>query len=108
MIEIKGNDIAVSQGDTFDVVFALNGYEITKEDIVIFSVKKTTYSEKCLIRKEFTGFDGGEGVQIRISSADMLKLEPGTYVYDLLVVSGDVRTTLNFPAKLEIRRVAHD
>lgn len=108
MIEIKGNDIAISQGDTFDVVFALNGYEITKNDTVIFSVKKTTYSEECLIRKEFTGFDGGEGVQIRIAASDMLNLEPGSYVYDLLVIAGDVRTTLNFPAKLEIRRVAHD
>ena len=108
MIDIKGNDIAISQGDTFDVVFALNGYEIKKGDKVIFSVKKTTFSEKCLIRKEFSGFDGVEGVQIRITADDMQKLEPGEYVYDLLVISGEVRTTLNFPAKLEVRRVAHD
>lgn len=108
MIDIRENDIEISHGDTFDVIFQLKGYQIAKEDTVVFSVKKTTYHAETVLRKEFTNFDGGETVRVTITAADMAALEPGEYVYDLLIKSGDTRTTLNFPAKLIVRRVAHD
>lgn len=108
MIDIQNHDIMISQGDTFAVVFALNGFKIVPTDVVTFSVKRTEFSDKCLMKKTFQDYDGGETIELKISAAEMAVLEPGEYVYDLMIVSGDTKTTLNFPAKLIIRRVAHD
>lgn len=107
MLEINGNDIRISKGDTFDVTFELEGYELTAEDTVIFSVKKTVFSEDVILESKIQSIAGAE-IRVKVPANEFAKLEPGNYVYDLCVCSQTLRLTLNFPAKLIVESVVHN
>lgn len=115
MIEIKDKNIIISKGDTFNVAFSLEGYELADGDKIIFSIKKNIHSEKPLIVKELSGSseardergDSTDTVQVMIPASEMAALPIGSYIYDLMIISGEARATLNFPAILEVKGVAH-
>lgn len=50
MIQIKGNDIYISKGDTLAVEFQVNGYQIQQSDTIIFSVKSSLGSSDVLLK----------------------------------------------------------
>lgn len=106
MILVEDKKIRISHGDTFDVTFSLEGYELQEGDTVTFSVKRTRFSKEVAIQKTYADAKG-ETIRVIIPAADMAKLEPAEYLYDIHVVSGDRKTTLNFPAPLIVEAVVH-
>lgn len=106
MILVEDKKIKISHGDTFDVTFSLEGYILQEGDKIIFSVKKTRFSKDIEIQKTYSNVKG-DSVRVVVSAADMAVLEPGEYLYDIHVVSGDRKTTQNFPAPLIVEAVVH-
>lgn len=41
MIQVNNLDIMISRGDTFNVIFNLNGYTLDSNDTVVFSIKNS-------------------------------------------------------------------
>lgn len=106
MILVEDKKIKISHGDTFDVTFSLEGYVLQEGDKVIFSVKKTRFAKDIAIQKTYPNVKG-ETIRVIVSAADMAELDPGEYLYDIHVISGDRKTTLNFPAPLTVEAVVH-
>lgn len=107
MLQVKGNDIVISYGDTLDIVFRVTGFEIVPSDRIIFSVKNELFDEDTVITKEFTNIEGTD-INIIISSEEMKKLSYGINYYDILCINADNKVTLNFPAKLIVEKVVHN
>lgn len=96
------NDIRLTRGDTLRLEITITdqndeNYELQPDDILEFTVKKTTVSEDVLIKKRITG------TQFVISHEDTKSLNYGTYYYDVQLTqsSGDVTTVIK-PSKLII------
>lgn len=106
MITINGNKIKISKGDTFDVTFHVNGYEIDAEDIIIFSVKDRFGNGKTLISKTLTGITGTD-ININIPAEEM-NIDTGIKYYDILLKKSSCKLTLMYPAILEIVEVVHN
>lgn len=107
MLSIDGKNIKISQGDTFNVLFQVYGYEFKNTDIVIFTIKKGLYTTEPIIEKTFTDIQNNQ-VNVIITADEMDDLSTGDYCYDLVCKSDDVVITLNYPAKLKIMEVVHD
>ena len=107
MLKLDGNDMYISHGDTLDITFRVGGYKLQPTDKVIFSVKNTANSSEILISKTITNFPANS-VHVIIPASEMGTLPIGKKVYDLLCVSGDKKTTFNFPASLIIMGVVHN
>jgi hypothetical protein len=106
MITIDGNKIKISKGDTFDVTFRLNGYQIDSNDKIVFSVKDRFGNGRTLISKTLTGITGTD-INVNIPAEEM-KLESGIKYYDILLVNSSGKFTLMYPAILEIVEVVHN
>lgn len=107
-------NITMSYGDTFLVTFNLSGYVLQLTDSIVFSVKERIDSTEVLIEKLVTNVTG-TSVTVEIDSETFLTaVGKGNKVYDLLLSYGDEnpetqkKSTLNFPAKLIIKDVAHN
>ena len=107
MLQVKGNDIVISYGDTLDIVFRVTGFEIVPSDRIIFSVKNELFDEDTVITKEFTNIEGTD-INIIISSEEMKKLSYGINYYDILCINADNKVNINFPAKLIVEKVVHN
>lgn len=107
MIQIKGNDIIISQNDTFNVTFRLTGFEIAKTDTIIFTVKNELFDQEVLLEKQFSNISGSD-INIIITAEEMKKIPLGINYYDLLCLSSGTKTTLNFPSKLIVQKVVHN
>lgn len=107
MFITKGDKIIISKGDTFDVPFTLQCYQLKKDDEIIFTIKKTVIDDKVLIQKSYSGLEGNY-VRVRIPADEMAALEVGKYTYDLVCLSSGIKITLNFPATLIIKGVIHN
>lgn len=106
MIQIDGNKIKISKGDTFDVTFRVKEYQIDSNDTIIFSVKDRFGNGKTLIRKTLTGIAGTD-INVNIPAEEM-KLEPGIKYYDIFLINSFGKFTLMYPAILEIVEVVHN
>lgn len=106
MVQVNKNDIRVSQGDTLDITFELEGYEIKNEDTLYFTVKNELYDKDTLIVKEIK--TSGTIIQVKLDIEDMAKLPLGTHYYDLFCMSDNKRVTLIFPSKIIVERVVHN
>lgn len=107
MLSIEGRNIKISQGDTFNIIFQVYGYEFKNTDIVVFTVKKGEYTNEPLIQKTYENIQDNR-INVVVSADEMDDLETGDYVYDLVCKSDDVILTLNYPSKLKIVGVVHD
>lgn len=108
MIEIDGQDIFISHGDTLNVLFELaEGYKVAETDSITFSVKATAGSSEVLLSKAIP-FTSVNEISVNISADEMASLGVGAKVYDILVKNSNNVVTLNFPAKLIIKEVVHD
>ena len=107
MLQVKGNDLYISYGDTLDVIFRVVGFEVELTDKIRFTVKDEVYDKEPLVEKEFTNIEGTD-INIVLSSEEMKKINVGTNYYDLLCIKEDNKVTLNFPAKLVVERVVHN
>ena len=90
MLAIDDKNIKISKGDTFNILFQVSGYEFKDTDVVIFTIKKDTYSNEALIEKRF------EDIQDNIINVIVT------------CKSGDIILTLNYPAKIRITGVVHN
>ena len=108
MITIDGQDIYISHGDTLDVLFELaEGYKIAETDTITFSAKATSGSSDVLMTKTIP-FTAINQIAVKIPAEEMAALTVGAKVYDIVVSNANNVVTLNFPAKLVIKEVAHN
>lgn len=104
MIKTKGVDIICSYGDTFECAWDVEGIEVTGD--VTFSVKATAESTDVLLAADC--IKSGQIIRVAISADDFATLAVGDYVYDIVMIAGDVKTTLLFPANFSVRAVVHN
>lgn len=100
MLEIKGNKIRMTRGDSAYLTVALTravpgapeeAYTIAADDTLTLTVRKNIRSESAALTKTLTG-----SASIRIAPEDTAGLDPGCYVYDvqLTTAAGDVYTVI--------------
>lgn len=104
MLKVDGCNLTISQGDTLDLTFKVNGYQLQSGDIVTFSVKDC--KRQIVLKKIITQFVGNS-IHVVVSAEEMAKLSIGTKFYDLSCTSKDKIITFNFPASLTVREVMH-
>lgn len=108
MLEIQGDKIILSRGDTLEVSFTVEGYIILPGDIVEFCVKKKAAQKEDVIISQKIDDIQNNTINVFIDKDITSLLEPGTYAYDLVCTSGEKRVTLNFPNYFVIREVVHN
>ena len=92
MIKIKGSNITHMRGDTGCINVSLTSdgepYTMQTGDVIIFSVKRNTQDTEYVLQK--TSNTG----QIIFNHKDTQNLTPGSYVYDIQLVTsiGQVQT----------------
>lgn len=110
MISFSGTTINFSFGDTFNVTFNVVGYTMAETDSVTFSIKQNgpTLAQNQVVYSQPATHDAST-VTVTIPDETMATIPVGNYVYDLkLQTQGGTVLTLNFPAALVIKEVAHN
>ena len=108
MLEIQGDKIILSRGDTLEVTFTVEGYIILPGDVVEFCVKKKAAQKEAVVMSKTINNVENNTVSVLIGKDITAGLEPGIYAYDLVCTSGEKRVTLNFPNCFVIREVVHN
>lgn len=107
MLKIEGQKISISQGDTVNLGFRLEGYSLEVDDTIRFSVKADPSKQETLIVKEFSGLEG-DGFIIRLSPEET-KIPAGTNYWDMTcTTAAGGHFTLNYPAPFIVREVVHN
>lgn len=109
MLEIKGQAMKMSAGDTFDITFLLKGYTLRESDTVVFSIKDDYEDDDAtpLLTETITG-QTGSYLRIVISADRMKQCGVGLKFYDLVLMNNGIKYTLNYPSKLWLERVVHN
>lgn len=107
MIVVDGNNIRISRGDTLDISFEVEGYEIKPTDKITFTVKENLSKEAFLIQKDIDMVEGNT-INVVLSKEEMEAIPVGVSYYDLVCISEDKRVTFNFPYKLIVERIVHN
>lgn len=109
MIQIEGNNISISHGDTFSVTFELSGYSLLAGDTILLSVKATPESTAVLWSKSVTGITGSRVTIADTDDSFKTAVGTGQKCYDVLLTTEDGnKITLNYPAILNVKAVAHN
>lgn len=109
MIEVEGNKISISYGDTFSVTFNLSGYALLAGDTILLSVKQTPESSEVLWSKSVTGVTGSSVTIADTDGSFKTAVGKGQKCYDvLLTTAAGNKITLNYPANLDVKAVAHN
>lgn len=101
-MEPKEIDFEFPRGDTCPLIFSLideekNKIEITENDEIYFTVKKSYNTREYILQKKFSDGDiikETNGYSLVILPNDTNKLNYGTYVYDICIKSGDLTRTV--------------
>ena len=105
----NSKNITISYGDALEVTFDLEGLQIQKGDKICFSTKQKLTDEKACLCVDITDIDCEQNkFSVFVPSDDMAALLPGQYLYDVVLIYGNNKHTLNFPARLTVMGVAHD
>jgi hypothetical protein len=81
VLEINGNEIYVTRGDTAVIKLELDNYEFVNGDVVYFSVKKNKKDKEYVIQKTVTEFKGNSA-SVKLYAEDT-DIEEGNYWYDI-------------------------
>lgn len=109
MLEIKGQAMKMSAGDTFDITFLLKGYALKSTDTVVFSIKDDYEDDNALplLTETITG-QTGSLLRVLISADRIKQCGVGLKYYDLVLTNpSGIKYTLNYPTKLWLERVVH-
>lgn len=105
----KDLTIDISYGDIFDVPFKVTGLEIAEDAKFYFAVSKILLDPSPLILEQCSHISReANSVRIVIESAEMKRLPPGKYYYELYYKVGENRRALNYPARLVVWEVVHN
>lgn len=105
MIVTNGTEIVCSYGDTFSCTWEVEG--ITIADNITFSIKMPKGSTDVLLSKKCEVL--GRLITVDIPANEFAeKLPVGSYKYDLVMVVGETKTTLLFPANFYVKAVVHN
>jgi hypothetical protein len=82
MVDVKNNDIRMTRGDTCVLDLAIvneegTPYTITDDDVILFTVKRTTSNKDVILQKTVAGG------KITINPKETASLDYGTYCYDV-------------------------
>lgn len=106
----KDKNIVISQGDVLNVPFRISGLTLSVEDRLYFTVKDRLSDEDVLINHKVNNIDvDNNRFAVVIPSSVMNTLKVGSYFYDIVWINAEGnQRTLNYPAKLIIKEVAHN
>lgn len=107
MLDINGRTITLSRGDTLYLTFEVEGYIIQPSDKITFTIKKRLSDESPIVSLAILNVEENS-FNVTIDKDKMAQLDPGTYNYDIVCLSGNRRVTFNYPDSLIIRDVVHD
>ncbi|MDR2006904.1 MAG: hypothetical protein LBP78_06660 [Acidaminococcales bacterium] len=111
MLEIKNNRIRISRGETAPIMAELDG-EIEEGDEITFAVKRNPGDSETLIRldsgEDFNVSAGDTAITFIIPHAAFDGVPPGTYFYDIRVISGGDWQYIVWPSIFEIVEVVAD
>lgn len=90
MLDVQGNNIHLTRGDTMFLEIQLtneNGNEYTpaETDRVFFRVKRNANAKEVLISKEIPT----DSMVLQLDEADTKDMKFGTYYYEVELVTGD-------------------
>lgn len=106
MIVNNGTYLYCSLGDTFECTWTVDGFNFETGDTILLSIKETTGSSKIIMSVKCTY--STQDISAYIAAEDFEKIKEGDYVYDIVVLRGNMRKTLLFPANFVVKAVVHD
>jgi hypothetical protein len=105
MIKNEKLNMTITQGDDFDMIYAVKGLSLEENDILQFSVRGKKKGAP-LLMVNHNSLDLANN-KFRVTSSQISNLPPGTYYYDIILLrNGSVRTMM-WTALLSIEEVAH-
>lgn len=105
MIKNEKLNMTITQGDDFDMIYAIKGLPLQADDILQFSVRGRKKAAPLLIVNH-TDMDLANN-KFRITSSQISNLAPGTYYYDIILLRDGTVRTMMWTALLSIEEVAH-
>lgn len=90
MLEVSGNMIQLTRGDTMILELSLvdetgDKYVPDPADVIIFRVKRNSTSKEILIEKNISP----EDMVLKLDEADTKDLKFGTYYYEVEIITGE-------------------
>lgn len=104
MIKNEKLNMTITQGDDFDIIYAIKGLPLQADDVLQFSVRGKQ-GKAPLLMLNHTDIDLANN-KFRITSSQISNLPAGTYYYDIILLrNGSVRTMM-WTALLSVEEVA--
>ena len=90
------NSIRIIQGDTGSIRLKLDNYKLSSGDKVTFAMTSNSL-KRVLIEKNITEFESDGTALIILNGKDTVDLAPGSYVYEIQVITKDGRIDTVIP-----------
>ena len=90
------NGIRMIQGDTGSIRLKLDNYKLSSGDKVTFALSSNSY-KRLLIEKNITEFESDGTALIILNGKDTVDIVPGTYLYEIQVITKDGRIDTVIP-----------
>ena len=90
------NSIRMIQGDTGSIRLTLDNYKLSSGDKVTFAMTSNSL-KRLLIEKNITEFESDGTALIILNGKDTVDLAPGSYVYEIQVITKDGRIDTVIP-----------
>lgn len=105
MIKNEKLNVTITQGDDFDMIYAVKGLSLEENDILQFSVRgKKKGAPLLMVNHNSLDVDNNK---FRVTSSQISNLPPGTYYYDIILLRNGTVRTMMWTALLSIEEVAH-
>ena len=90
------NSIRMIQGDTGSIRLTLDNYKLSSGDKVTFAMTSNSL-KRLLIEKNITEFESDGTALIILSGKDTVDIAPGSYLYEIQVITKDGRIDTVIP-----------
>lgn len=90
------NSIRIIQGDTGSIRLKLDNYKLSSGDKVTFAMTSNSL-KRLLIEKNITEFESDGTALIILNGKDTVDIAPGSYVYEIQVITKDGRIDTVIP-----------